>query len=233
MLVRLSASDSSLRLSSSSACGLIIPDPGNLIRGPFLRRLRTAVEMGLPRDHPHSDHGRFLDAGTPRSATSKATRPASTSFCSFSSPPSSSSSSSASPTDRGPVKRIKRKESHLFSVDNTGSVTGSPATSSSSHSVPVSHERPWSPVFDIALYDPRSDSIHTMPGILSRESTLDAQLRDFKNKVIDVKSHRSAFLHSERPHSLNIPSKDLDGGYEAGLPNRACSVKLGQRKTFE
>lgn len=107
------------------------------------------------------------------------------------------------------------------------SMTRSLSTLSSS-----SHTHPRSPVFDTAVYDPTSDSIHIMRPH-SRQNSLDAQFQDFKDRINNVKSHRTKLISAVRPQSLNLPlrshesSRELRSAHhrELDLPARACSVR--------
>lgn len=103
------------------------------------------------------------------------------------------------------------------------------------------------PVFDTALYDPTSDSIHIMPH--SRDSSLDTQFRNFKKRVSIIKSQEPTPQHlqhpAERPHSLNLPLRNLDESIqrnaiddfssEHNLPSRNASFRQGHSrgKSFE
>lgn len=183
--------------------------------------------MGLQGGHSSADH-RSLHARprTPCSETLRARR------------------AGLEASSGGGSFRDGRQKSHLRLEDYSGSLARSGSlTTPSSHTLSRSTTSLTSPcaIFDTALYDPSSDSIHIMPHF--RQSTLESQFRDFKNKVNSANPQEAVFLDSKRPHSLNIPltNRDTSQGannetaYQARVPARASSLRLGHidGKTFE
>lgn len=156
--------------------------------------------------------------------------------------PSGGSSSAASSF----VKHLQQNKSRavpipgLHEVEYPESMTRSISTLSSSHGSshpnsvdgsPTNTTSLRSPVFDTAVYDPTSDSIHIMPH--SRQNSLDVQFQDFKDRINNVKSHKVKLLSLARPQSLNLPLRSREScrelrstrNQEVAIPARACSVK--------
>lgn len=92
-------------------------------------------------------------------------------------------------------------------------------------------------IFDTALYDPSSDSIHIMTDS-DRQSTLEAQFREFKDSINKTISQRATTSDFERPHSLDIVpsrtdlSQEVHGeAFDEVRPlARASSVSVRQSK---
>lgn len=132
----------------------------------------------------------------------------------------------------------------LQDIEYPESMTRSNSTISSSHPSSVGGSPTsisQSPVFDTAVYDPTSDTVHIMPH--SRQTSLDAQFQDFKDRINNVKSHQAKLLSSTRPQSLNLPlrtresTRELRSAHdrEVDVPARASSVKSRRSgpKSFE
>lgn len=137
----------------------------------------------------------------------------------------------------------------LHEDDYPESMTRSSSTLSSSQgshansvdASPTNNTTLRSPGFDTAVYDPTSDSIHIMPH--SRQSSLDVQFRDFKDRLSHVKSHQVQLLSLARPQSLNLPLRSREScrelrsarNQEVDVPARACSVRSRNSctKSFE
>lgn len=176
--------------------------------------------MGLPAEHPDR---RFPDAQAPCSGTGEATRP----FSFF---------------DRSLLDK-EQQQSCPARDDRSRIVTQPPATSLtlSYPASPIKRPISRSPVFDTALYDPSSDSIHIMPH--TNQTSLDSQLRDFKDKINNVKPYRSIYSYSERPQSISLPLRDHDTTQDTtndqtrgkSLPARTSLCKFGHisGKSFE
>lgn len=175
--------------------------------------------METQAEHPDQDY-RFLnadanaDARTPCSGTLGAKRPES-----FSS---------------GPIRNDQHRPHGLFQ-DHSASLTRS-LTTSSSHRLTrrPSSLSSHSPVFNTALYDPSSDSIHIMPNTHqhTRQTSLESQFREFKDRVNNTKPQHSDFPEPKRPHSLNI----LRNACEIRQGSDNSSLRLSSAangKTFE
>lgn len=136
----------------------------------------------------------------------------------------------------------------------SGSLPSSASSSSHPHTHPHTHTHTLSrsttslrspcAIFDTALYDPSSDSIHIMPHARGQSTSLESQFRDFKNKVNSALiPHETVYWDSKRPHSLNIPLTNRDSsqdtnsyaGHKERLPTRASSLRSGHisGKSFE
>lgn len=109
----------------------------------------------------------------------------------------------------GPIRNDRHKPHALFQ-DPSASLSRSTLTTSPS---PRLTRRPsslssHSRVFNTALYDPSSDSIHIMPNTHqhTRQTSLESQFREFKDRVNNTRSQHSDFSEPtcKRPHSLNV-----------------------------